>query len=753
MRSRTAQEMLFGEVGIGMLSGKAVDGMLGENADEVVDLKNLPSNAKDIVALRWHQTRAGFLVCIDAAKFAAHVAAKASRKASASRNTLETPELRQLFDQVWFKKSAPMLLKHSQHHLTQGRLGLAVRGQLVVDISDGRLLNAGVLESFAGRASEAACPDPCRTEEPRTLPNHRTSGANGPPVEVRIQLYLAAIVQVDQKQQLLSVEGYFRQEWRDERLNSSADVGDCEDPITLDLPVRGIWQPDIYFDNSIREWYGVGSMRIYPDARVWRSVRFNHLMRCPMSFHRLPFDTQRCFILIGSYSWEVSKVNTSAFSDGPVEMPEGYDGTIEWKLVEVTSEVTTEWFGTGIHRKGYRYVTIYLSLQRRSSNLIMFSLVAYVGLFIPKAAAPARVASSVIPVTNQLPALSYLTWLTSFLVSMTLFTMSTVFEYGVVSVLMQVEARKIRKFEAFKRLTADAHRRAEEQEVSISMEDIQKTDAAVAYVYKLFDSDWAVVIFKLNLAANSFPERGSAPVMTLLNKRVQLVYKRLASPVLRGWRIRPHSERSSIWLQSAWAALLPRPSQRDLRQAGCGRASNEKKDFHRMLKDIDDYMPGKNAFKLTFWEREPADQVDIVFRWVFIIGIWPQRCACLLSGLPIMMSDFADCRFGSGDPDLDSVPMMRLRGLRIGVNPRSAAAVAQRTRDKLTKALLEKTLAQVLSAISCVIPCSGSSARLQRHATSWGILGQSRVPSLRKCPPNSSTPATKVVGKSRKAPP
>lgn len=98
------------------------------NADEVVDLKNLPSNAKDIVALRWHQTRAGFLVCIDAAKFAAHVAAKASRKAFASRNTLETPELRQLFDQVWFKKSAPMLLKWREE---------AVRGQLVVDISDG----------------------------------------------------------------------------------------------------------------------------------------------------------------------------------------------------------------------------------------------------------------------------------------------------------------------------------------------------------------------------------------------------------------------------------------------------------------------------------------------------------------------------------------------------------------------------------------------------------------------------------------
>ena len=35
MRSRTAQEMLFGEVGIGMLSGKAVDGMLGELVNSV----------------------------------------------------------------------------------------------------------------------------------------------------------------------------------------------------------------------------------------------------------------------------------------------------------------------------------------------------------------------------------------------------------------------------------------------------------------------------------------------------------------------------------------------------------------------------------------------------------------------------------------------------------------------------------------------------------------------------------------------
>ena len=45
----------------------------------------------------------------------------------------------------------------------------------------------------------------------------------------------------------------------------------------------------------------------------------------------------------------------------------------------------------------------------------------------------------------------------------------------------------------------DTYRQTARKQVSISMEDIQKTDAAVAYVYKLFDSDWAVCCSILGL--------------------------------------------------------------------------------------------------------------------------------------------------------------------------------------------------------------------------------------------------------------
>ena len=175
-----------------------------------------------------------------------------------------------------------------------------------------------------------------------------------------------------------------------------------------------------------------------------------------MNFERLPFDEQQCFMMLGSYSSDVLNINSSAFADGVVQVPDGYDGTTEWHLAKAWGDVTTEWFGVGQNRKGYAYVWIYLDLERRPisylvlvfGTCILFSLVAWAGLFINRTVAPARVTFAVIPVlimlnlsnsvTSQLPPLNYLTWLTSFVFLMTLFSLSVVFEYGMVAFLMQV---------------------------------------------------------------------------------------------------------------------------------------------------------------------------------------------------------------------------------------------------------------------------------------------------------------------------
>eukprot|EP00439_Symbiodinium_sp_Y106_P076978 s2129_g16.t1 len=295
----------------------------------------------------------------------------------------------------------------------------------------------------------------------------------GRPVDVGVQLYLAAIPEVDQKKQQFVIEGYFRLDWTDNRLATTGDP--CASTMILEVPVPSVWQPDIYWDNSLAEWYGTGAMNIYEDGRIYRSVRYKQTLRCPMNFQRLPFDKQRCFALLGSYSWDLHNVNASAFSNGAVVVPEGYDGTTEWQLEEATYEVTTEWFGAGEDRKGYKYIWVYFNLNRRPNSFLMF----VVGRgYEPGSRQEASLSSLPGPACSSIgrPELNYLTWLTSFLFVMKLFGLSCVFEYGLVWLLLQVEGERDRQFEALTQMSTIINKRSADQEGAIAEPEFHNTE-------------------------------------------------------------------------------------------------------------------------------------------------------------------------------------------------------------------------------------------------------------------------------------
>jgi len=213
-----------------------------------------------------------------------------------------------------------------------------------------------------------------------------------------------------------------------------------------------------------------------------------------MSFSRLPFDQQTCTIKMGSYSWDVSNINATVFDGGGVDLPEDYKGTTEFRLSGATSEVETLYFhATGVP-VGYSYVLVHLALARLSDShmtfvfvtCILFAFASFSGLFINRAVAPARVAIAVIPVLimlnlennviSNLPPLNYMTWLTSYLLYMKFFCRSAVFEYGLISYLLQVETAQERKFLAFKHLAATVRKKEQEKEAaakaSMMSEDI-----------------------------------------------------------------------------------------------------------------------------------------------------------------------------------------------------------------------------------------------------------------------------------------
>ncbi|CAJ1358537.1 unnamed protein product [Effrenium voratum] len=473
------------------------------------------------------------------------------------------------------------------------------------------------------------------------------------PTHVGLQLMVASIVKVEQKQQQLALEGYFRSEWVDPRL---AQAGPCNETVVITLPQPqgqpAIWQPDIFFDNSVSEWYGFGSLTIYPDGRVFRSRRFHHTFSCRMNFEALPFDGHDCMVAMSSYSWDVENVNATAFSNGAVDIDPEYDGTNEFRLTTVSDDVQTTWFGTGLNRKGYAYIYVYMHLDRRPTAYMMFvfgtcmlfALVAWSGLFINRAIAPARVTIAVIPVlimlnletnvTSTLPPLNYLTWLTSYLLLMKLFSISVVFEYALVAFLMQLEAARERQFEACKHIAAALKKKRVDEEACIAQEIVQLAERSpqITVTRKEPRAAWSNPGTRgrdaqardpaahatgddfLNISAHGReasklsrldPARNFAKLEKHfdLDKSGDLGWKE----VQRGFR-----RLGQYWSKDQVQELFYR--------LGIQGQTLPSADFQKLMMDIDQFMPGK-AMSITFSEHPPSLQVDLVFRYAYITGV------------------------------------------------------------------------------------------------------------------------------------
>ncbi|CAK9064694.1 unnamed protein product [Durusdinium trenchii] len=462
----------------------------------------------------------------------------------------------------------------------------------------------------------------------------------GEPVQVEIMLFVASIVQVNQKDQQLAMEGYYRSAWTDPRLNLTQWPG-CE---ALIIPTKSwpFWQPDIYFDNSVKEWYGAGGLTISPNGYVYRSERFSHVFGCPMSYSTLPFDKQTCVVRMSSYAYDVSNVAANIFQAGGVDLPADYKGTTEFALRPPYSRVQTEYYGVGANQKGYNFVLLYFELQRMPDSFMMFvfvtcilfTFVSWSGLFINRTVAPARVAIAVIPVLimlnlennviSNLPPLNYLTWITSYLLLMKFFCLSAVFEYGLVSFLIQLETSRERQFEAFKHLAETVKKKAKEDHGGVSKEHSGKN--------------------MVSAAPKIYPSRGIYPGEG---------FEGVPPPPNPGWEVtEPDGEEDAeeIDLQKKFHQvyrLFDRDNSGELSwkevQAGFRRLGQywsrdqvmelfyglgivgkgkrmTTADFKRFMMDIQKYLPGK-AMNITFGERPPSYQVDLVFRWAYISGV------------------------------------------------------------------------------------------------------------------------------------
>ncbi|KAF8789482.1 Glycine receptor subunit alpha-2 like protein [Argiope bruennichi] len=195
------------------------------------------------------------------------------------------------------------------------------------------------------------------------------SGGYGSPVQVRCEMYLIDISEVNDLHMDFRAMMYFRQIWNDSRLAYP------NQPIrSIVLNDRNlIWTPDLFF---FQEKEGIHHSLISPntfiritrDGEVRYSVRVSMTFKCPMDFTKYPHDIQKCDMQIESYGSTRDRLDLSWLN--PVAFDKNIS-TVNFALKDVQESVNHLVLNSG------QYASLQVSLVfKRKTGFFMIRLYA-----------------------------------------------------------------------------------------------------------------------------------------------------------------------------------------------------------------------------------------------------------------------------------------------------------------------------------------------------------------------------------------
>ncbi|XP_044254225.1 gamma-aminobutyric acid receptor alpha-like isoform X2 [Tribolium madens] len=102
-----------------------------------------------------------------------------------------------------------------------------------------------------------------------------------------------------------SMDCYFRQYWRDQRLSFLGPIKSLSLSIKM---LERIWRPDTYFYNGKHSYVHTITvpnklLRISQDGDILYSMRLTIKAKCPMELRTFPMDRQSCPLILGSYAY------------------------------------------------------------------------------------------------------------------------------------------------------------------------------------------------------------------------------------------------------------------------------------------------------------------------------------------------------------------------------------------------------------------------------------------------------------------
>lgn len=170
-------------------------------------------------------------------------------------------------------------------------------------------------------------------------------------VRVKIFLRLMQIIDVDEKNQIMTTNVWVVQEWFDPSLKWNPDEnGGVE---VLYVPAANIWHPDIVLYNTADGSYETATgtkAALHPNGRVHWPAPASYKSSCSIDVTYFPFDQQECSMRFGSWTYNKDEVDithawqTEAMtsSDEFTTLESGIDvddfyPNVEWDVMAVTA--------------------------------------------------------------------------------------------------------------------------------------------------------------------------------------------------------------------------------------------------------------------------------------------------------------------------------------------------------------------------------------------------------------------------------
>ncbi|XP_044208911.1 neuronal acetylcholine receptor subunit alpha-2-like [Thunnus albacares] len=160
-------------------------------------------------------------------------------------------------------------------------------------------------------------------------------------VLVHFGLSIAQLIDVDEKNQMMTTNVWVKQEWNDYKLRWNPE--EYENVTSIRIPSEIIWRPDIVLYNNADGDFAVTHLtkaHLFYDGRIKWMPPAIYKSSCSIDVTFFPFDQQSCKMKFGSWTYDRAKIDLISMASDVDQMDYWESG--EWVIMNAVGKYNTK---------------------------------------------------------------------------------------------------------------------------------------------------------------------------------------------------------------------------------------------------------------------------------------------------------------------------------------------------------------------------------------------------------------------------